>query len=126
MTRQPIQPLEIDDNNVLRFRPNKLVQFLLDNNGKIDMNMLASIDFPREDREQFAQLIGYSHSGFADLGYVTDETYLAAAKMHEKGMSDTEARLIVLTDLVMKLRAELREPMAELFGVHPDDLTNQG
>jgi hypothetical protein len=126
MTRQPMQPLEIAADKVLRFKPNKLVQFLLDKNGKIDMNMLAGIDFPREDREQFAQLIGYSHSGFGELSYATDETYLAAAKMHENGLSEAEARLSVLTDLVMKLRAELREPMAELFGVHPDDLKSQG
>lgn len=126
MGRQPMQPTETDPKGVVRFRPNKLVQFLLDNNGKIDMNMLASIDFPREDREQFAQLIGYSLSGFSELSYVTDESYLAAAKMHETGMSERDARLSVLTDLVMKLRAELREPMAELFGVHPDDLKPQG
>jgi hypothetical protein len=126
MSRQPMQPVEVASDGVLRFKPNKLVQFLLDNNGKIDMNMLASIDVPREDREQFAQLIGYSLSGFSALSYATDESYLAAVKMHEKGMSETAARLSVLTDLVMKLRAELREPMAELFGVHPDDLKSQG
>lgn len=31
-----------------------------------------------EDREQFAQLIGYSLSGFADLSYVSNKTYNAA------------------------------------------------
>ena len=28
------------------------------------------LDFAREDREQFAQLIGYSICGFGDLDYV--------------------------------------------------------
>lgn len=125
MTSQPMQPLEIASDNVLRFKPNKIVQYLLDNGG-IDMNKIAALDFPREDREQFAQLIGYSHSGFGELPYVTDESYLTAAKTHENGLSERDARLSVLSDLVMKLRAELREPMAELFGVHPDDLKSQG
>lgn len=125
MSKQPIQPLELDASGVLRFKKNAVVCYLLDNGG-LDMNKLAMVDFPNEDREQFAQLIGYSHSGSGDLGYMSDETYLAAAKMHEMGVSDTQARLTVLTDLVMKLRAELREPMAELFGVHPDDLKRQG
>ena len=53
--RQPIQPLEKDEHGVVRFRANKVVQYLLDNGG-IDMNDLAVVDFPREDREQFAQI----------------------------------------------------------------------
>jgi hypothetical protein len=124
MAKQPIQPTEIDEQGTLRFRKNALVCHLLDNGG-IDLNKLAAVPCSREDREQFAQLIGYSLSGFSELSYVSDETYLAAAKMHEMGVSDTQARLTVLTDLVMKLRAELRDPMAELFGVHPDDLKRQ-
>ena len=34
--------------------------------------------FTAEDREQFAQLIGYSMSDFGELSYVTDRTYMAA------------------------------------------------
>ena len=29
--------------------------------------------FTREDRQQFAQLIGYSESGYHDLSYVSDD-----------------------------------------------------
>lgn len=68
--RHPIQPLQLDDKGVLRFKKNAIVEHLLDNGG-IDMNDLARKDFCREDREQFAQLVGYSLSGYADLWYVT-------------------------------------------------------
>ena len=72
--KHPVQPLVRDKHRVLRFKPNKIVQFLLDA-GPFDMNKLAVMDFPREDREQFAQLIGYSLSGFSELSYVRDSTY---------------------------------------------------
>ncbi len=42
------------------------------------MNDLAMLNFSNEDRIQFAQLIGYSHSGFGELSYVDDQTYEAA------------------------------------------------
>lgn len=78
----PTQPLTIDDNGRVRFRANRIVQFLLDN-GPHDMNSLAMQDFSPEDREHFAQLIGYSLSGFSELSYVSDRTYAAAVKASE-------------------------------------------
>lgn len=74
----PVQPVEDDGNDVIRFKDNKIVRHLLDNGG-IDMNQLARLDFSREDRVQFAQLIGYSVSGFSELSYVSDEDYAKAA-----------------------------------------------
>lgn len=83
MTRpHPIQPLELDHRGVLRFKANAIVRHLLDNGG-IDMNALAREDFTREDREQFAQLIGYSHSGSGDLSYVSDAVWYAAQAEYE-------------------------------------------
>lgn len=79
----PIQPIIQDENGEKRFKKNAIVRFLLDN-GPHDMNTLAVMDFTVEDREQFAQLIGYSLSGFAELPYVTDATYEAAQKLAEK------------------------------------------
>ena len=75
----PVLPLTIDDNGRVRFRENKIVQFLLDN-GPNDMNSIAVGDFSPEDREHFAQLIGYSLDGFSELSYVSDKTYAAAVK----------------------------------------------
>jgi hypothetical protein len=76
--KHPIQPLVKDVDGRIRFKENKIVTFLLEN-GCSDMNSLAREDFSQEDREQFAQLIGYSLDGFGTLSYVSDETYYAAA-----------------------------------------------
>ena len=78
MSKHPVQPLETDSNGVLRFKSNKIVRFLLDA-GTYDLNKLAIMDFSDNDWEQFAQLIGYSLSGFSELPYVSDETYEQAA-----------------------------------------------
>lgn len=78
MSKHPIQPLETDGNGVLHFKPNKIVRFLLDA-GAYDLDKLDSMEFSQNDREQFAQLIGYSLSGFSELPYVSDETYDQAA-----------------------------------------------
>lgn len=82
MTQHPIQPLE-ERNGVLRFKKNGIVRFLLDA-GQIGLNRLAEIPFSDEDREQFAQLIGYSLSGFGELDYVSDETYEQADKAYKQ------------------------------------------
>ena len=66
-----------------RFRPNAIVEYLLDR-GPFDMNSLGIYGFPREDREQFAQLIGYSVSGFCELSYVSDEAAEAATKLADQ------------------------------------------
>lgn len=80
----PIQPLALDEHGVMRFKANAIVRFLLDA-GPFDMNQLACMPFAKEDREQFAQLIGYSLAGFGDLSYVTDETYeRAEAQLREQ------------------------------------------
>jgi hypothetical protein len=77
--KNPLQPLVRDENGTVRFKANKIVRMLLDT-GSLDLNDLAHMDFNVDDREQFAQLIGYSLSGFAELSYGTDKTYEAAAK----------------------------------------------
>jgi hypothetical protein len=74
---EPNQPLVIDKHGAQRFRANALVNYLLDN-GPFNMNDLAEVECSVADREQFAQLIGYSLSGYGELSYVTDERYYAA------------------------------------------------
>ncbi len=69
MTEHPVQHLEYDDQGVLRFRQNAIVRFLLDA-GPYDMNALFLMPFSDVDRRQFAQLIGYSLDGYAELSYV--------------------------------------------------------
>lgn len=69
----------IDDKNVARFKENKIVSFLLENGG-FDMNKLARMRFSDEDQMQFAQLIGYSVSGYGDLPYVSKKSVRKADK----------------------------------------------
>lgn len=83
MAKHPIQPVEYDDHGVIRFKQNRIVRHLLDN-GPFDMNDLASKNFSNEDWEQFAQLIGYSVSGFGDLSYTGPATVKEADEAAEK------------------------------------------
>ncbi len=77
--KHPVQPLLIDGNGTIRFKKNAIVEFLLDA-GPHDMNSLAMMPWSDEDREQFAQLIGYSLGGFSELSYVSEKTYHRAEK----------------------------------------------
>jgi hypothetical protein len=76
--KHPIQPI-MNVDGVHRFRDNKIVRFLLDA-GPYDLNKLALMNFSRADQEQFAQLIGYSVSGWGDLSYVRGTTYARAKR----------------------------------------------
>lgn len=122
--KQPIQPLVLDSQVVLRFQENKLVQALLKHGQEtgLGLNELARIEADPADRMQLAQLIGYSLSGYGGLSYVTDDEYKAAATMYDDGLTEDKARIAALETELVALRAALREPMARLFGVHPDDL----
>lgn len=75
----PMQPL-YRDVDVIRFKENKIVRFLLDA-GPFDLNQLAHMGFSEEDHEQLAQLIGYSVNGFGELSYASDEAIEAAGKV---------------------------------------------
>lgn len=121
MAKHPLQPIYKDTHGVLRFKANAIVEYLLDHGG-VDMNKLACLDFTQEDREQFAQLIGYSLGGFSELSYVSDEAVNTAEKMAKSGQSEDAARIEYLQNELAELKSSLREPMARLFGVHPDDL----
>ncbi|WP_190284481.1 MULTISPECIES: hypothetical protein [Aeromonas] len=120
----PLQPIYADEQGVVRFKANKIVCHLLDHGG-ITLNDLATLDFSVEDWEQFAQLSGYSLSGFGELSYVRKYTYEAAAKMAELGLSEAEARIAHLEGELLALRQALREPIARPYGEHPDELLDQ-
>lgn len=120
---QPIQPLAKDEHGVLRFKPNLLVLHLLDNGG-LDLNDLAMVEASAEDRQQFAQLIGYSLSGYGTLSYVTSDAYGVVATMVNEKVTEEQARILYLEQELAAVRASLREPIARLYGVHPSDLGN--
>ena len=100
----------------------RIVRFLLDA-GPFDMNQLALMDFAPEEREQFAQLIGYSLSGFGELSYVSEEAYSAADRLSDgDGETEEDARLASLRETLDRLRDGMRKAVADLYAVHQDDL----
>jgi hypothetical protein len=75
-TKHPMQPI-VWAGGVIRFKENKIVSALYEaasEGRKLDLNMVAAMGFSRDDHEQFAQLIGYSVSGFGDLSYARRDT----------------------------------------------------
>jgi hypothetical protein len=77
--RHPIQPVVLDEHGTARFKENSIVRWLATNK----LNELGNMEFPREDREQLAQLIGYSVSGFGELSYASDGIIAKADKAVE-------------------------------------------
>lgn len=118
------QPICKDDSGTLRFKANAIVQHLLDTHPSVDMNVLARMEFSNEDRQQFAQLIGYSLNGYGELRYVDDVAWAVAGHVAD-GKTPQEARIEALEDVLADLKERinaLRHPVAELFGLHPSDL----
>lgn len=119
--KHPLQPLGKAPDGVVRFKANQIVRFLLDA-GPFDMNQLAFMDFSAADREQFAQLIGYSLSGFGELSYVSDQTYTAAERMALQDEPEGLARLTALENQIKRLKSLMRPVVSALYPIHPDDL----
>lgn len=118
---QPMQPVEVDQHGTHRFRDNKVVKYLLDR-GVISLNDLAMVDFPIEDRDQFLQLIGYSVSG----ARISADLRNAAIEETKPDGGDTDrARIMYLEKEICRIRDSLREGVADLYCIHPDDLKNR-
>lgn len=87
--KHPMQPVVMGKDGRPRFKENPIVRFLLDNGG-YDMNKLAvlakSAGWTKDDESQFAQLIGYSTSGFGELNYANKEHVAIADETAEKLM----------------------------------------
>ena len=119
--KHPMQPIYKDRHGTVRFKPNAVVSYLLDNGG-LNMNDLGIVGFPKEDQEQFAQLIGYSLGGFGDLSYVSDSAYETADKMFEKGLTEADARIVYLEETIEEVQEGVKKAATALFKIHPDDL----
>lgn len=117
----PMQPVERDNDGMLRFKRNAIVRVLLDV-GPLSMNALASMDFTDDDRAQFAQLIGYSLRGFSELSYVRDEQVEVAKRMAQ-GASEEQAKIATLEQTLAAVREKLAPVVPLLYAIHPDDLT---
>ena len=117
----PIQPTITDEHGYVRFKPNALVRHLLDN-GKITMNDLALVECSRDDRQQFAQLIGYSLGGYSDLSYHSESVYVAAQAAHTTSVDVNQARVDALEAELKALKGGLRGPIARLYQIAEEDL----
>lgn len=130
MMRHPTQPLAADNGGIVRFKENQIVRKLLDRSReglKTDLNDIACMEFSQEDRQQFAQLIGYSLSGYGELPYVDDAAYHVASELAESaGNDEKDIRIEFLESRLSDLKKALREPMATLFERHPDDFMEVG
>lgn len=83
-----------DEEGIARFVPNRLVCYLL-NKGGIDLNHLAEhVRVSDGEWEQFAQLIGYSISGFGDLSYATTDRWVNAYNDFQRNHSNKPGRKI--------------------------------
>lgn len=84
----PMQPIYVDTQGVVRFKRNAIVDYLLAEAGKrgFTLNQLVAVkgDFSQDDWEQFYQLIGYSISGYGGLDEVSDESVKKAARRSKK------------------------------------------
>lgn len=94
--KMPLQPIEYENDGVIRFRRNRIVRWLLDA-GPFDMNQIAMLPgITPQEEAQFAALIGYSVSGWGDLSYVSEgcpeelaEADAIAAKLYAAKNGDT-------------------------------------
>lgn len=123
----PIQPVVRDGHGVVRFKRNAIVEHLL-TNSVIDMNTIARLTFDRRDREQFAQLIGYSVAGFGDLDYVRPDTLAAAERMAETGETAEQARIATLQselDAIREESASVKKPVPDAECNRCNDLAKQ-
>ena len=126
--KHPIQPIQEDANGHPRFKMNPIVRKLLDD-GPFNMNDIYvwAMDgkISKDDQAQFAQLIGYSLSGFSELGYVDDETYNTASRMWETGETEEQAKIKTLQGIIDKVREGVRQIAPAVFRIHPDDLDTE-
>jgi hypothetical protein len=125
MSKHPIQPLEMV-KDVLRFKENPAVNALyvkLEQMGIDPWNVIqADPKVTKADLCQFAQLIGYSHSGSGGLSYVDDQTWYAAQNAYKGGTSELEARNLYLEKRHQKIVKKLAPLCSHVFDIHLDDL----
>jgi hypothetical protein len=118
--KHPIQKI-VKVDNVDRFTENSLVRHLVDSypNG---LNGLCITrhekGFDKADWDQLMMLIGYSVSAAPISHDILD----VADIMVDEELTEEQAKIKHYEQLIAKLREALREPMADLFQKHPDDL----
>ena len=114
--KHPMQAIVYDEHRTARFVSNPIVNYLLEK-GPFDMNQLSRKfggEVHREDQMQFAQLIGYSVSGFGGLPYADEATIAMADKIVEKLTTPEESVIAAARSAVFELE-RLRDYHNENF-----------
>jgi hypothetical protein len=85
--KHPMQKIKFADDGVIRFVKNDIIRYLIDN-GSIDLNDLAQMEFSKADRRQLSQLIGYSVSGYGGLSHAAGSKSMYRADEIAARMAD--------------------------------------
>ena len=117
MANHPMQPLERDPkDDRFHFKPNGIIQFLMNHareNG-MSLSLLADMPWPKEDWDQFYQLLGFDLDGYGTSSLVSDGA---------KDLAEAAERLMrggkELADKESKDMETRREMGAHLPGCHP-------
>lgn len=88
--RQPMQPVVIAGDGVIRFKENKIISDMLELCQKhgFGLNEIAMRDYEKDDRSQLMQLIGYSVSGYGNLDCSREKHVLRADEKSESLVKD--------------------------------------
>lgn len=125
-TRHPMQPLELNADGVLGFKENRLIRWLA-KNVPGGLNSIPYDMFDQAELDQFAQLIGYTHAGFEELSYTSDEAYEVSEIMFRQNLDEKEARRIYQERVQARLFALLdQKPDQVTIEVHIKGYRQQG
>ena len=120
--KHPIQNVTTDKDGTLRFIGNAVVEMMLAQLkscgiGLNEMHMLGA-GLPQEDWDQFHQLISYSVHGAP----IAERCKSIAIDKHRLGKTVLELRAERAERRLRQARYELRDGIADLYDIHPDDL----
>ncbi|MNB61078.1 hypothetical protein D3C87_1090790 [compost metagenome] len=88
---EPMQPVGVDKHGVHRFLENRIVRDVLECSriSGYGLNEIAVAGYSGAEHRQFAQLIGYSVSGYGDLSYVNEESCSRADALSDALLEDS-------------------------------------
>ena len=104
--RHPIQPLIMDKHSIVRFMPNRLVNYMFDVTTDMHGYDFTS-DYSASEQEQLAQLTGVSLKMFRNLPYVSPETIAVADAMYREKISEDMSRIRWLENRVKELENQI-------------------
>lgn len=120
-SKKRMQPIVLNEKGVPQFQPNEAINRLFDAHAVYAATLLEAEDFSEDDRQQFAQLIGYTVQAYCKLPFASAEV---AAEAQRKG-----ALLVRAAAEAARLkrfredRAAMPERNAHLFDLHKSGLT---